>query len=91
MLTRKPAWNQRVAAFLDSNDRPGKLDQAGQRLTMVLTLPVSSPWAAPAWAENYAINGQGMSVNQITPELAANEMELMATVKLTDIDVTLLP
>ncbi len=38
--------------------------------------------------ENYAITGQGMSVNQITPEFAANEMELMSTVMLTDIDVT---
>ena len=38
--------------------------------------------------ENYAINGQGMSVNQITPEFAAEQMELMSTVKLTDIKVS---
>lgn len=37
--------------------------------------------------ENYAINGQGMSVNQITPEFVASEMELMSKVVLTDIEV----
>ena len=37
--------------------------------------------------ENYAINGQGMSVNQITPTFAANDMELMSTVVLSDITV----
>ena len=37
--------------------------------------------------ENYAINGQGMSVNQITPEFAAESMELMSTVMLTNITV----
>ncbi len=37
---------------------------------------------------NYALDGSGLSVDQITPEFVASEMKLLSTVVLEDIEVT---
>ncbi len=38
--------------------------------------------------ENWAQNGQGLSVDSLTPEYVAENMEVMSTVVLSDIEVT---
>ena len=38
--------------------------------------------------ENYAINGQGYSVDELTPEYVTENMDLLSTVRLSNIEVT---